>query len=210
MSYPKLQKGTLPEELREECYCPSCGSILRPIETVDPWAVCLSCTADHRFFVLPTPPLAADSATAASACFPQATGQDFDAVAYFWLSESEARSILNEQLAELLRVILEGRSLSKKLPFLHCPICSGPLSAYEQPDIWVQGLCCPEGHTWASRGGRLMCVFGRDHFILHREPSDEVVRQLVVGWLKGFPVTDSNLPESVRAVLRNSRFGMTS
>jgi hypothetical protein len=52
-----------------------------------------------------------------------------------------------------------------------------------------------------------MRVSARPRFVLHGEPSDEVVRQLVSGWLEVDPRFGSNLPESVRVVLENSRFG---
>jgi hypothetical protein len=164
-------------------------------------AVCLACPAGHRFFVMPEGPLAVETAKAASAQFPELEHLRPEQVAAFWLSDSVARSILNEQLAELLRVILEARSRSNSLHFSYCPICGGGLSEYVQPDIWVRGLRCSQGHSWAERGGRLGCALGSTRFGLCAEPSESVVRQLVSCWLKGNPQLDTNLHRSVRQVL---------
>ena len=202
-----MHAASVPEQLRSRCYCPSCGGELTCAETADPLAICLACPSDHRFFVMPEGPLAVETAKAASAHFPELEHQEPEQVAAFWLSDSVARSILNEQLAELLRVILEARSTSNSLPLSYCPICGGGLSEYEQPDIWVRGLRCSHGHSWAERGGRLGSVLGSTGFALRAEPSESVVRQLVSGWLKGNPHLDTNLHRSVRQVLAASIFG---
>jgi hypothetical protein len=156
---------------------------------------------------MPEAPLAVETAKAAFAHFPELEHQDSDQVAAFWLSDPSARNILNEQLAELLRVILECRSASGSLPFSYCPICGAALSEYKQPDIWVRGLRCSQGHTWAERGNRLGCVLGNTRFDLRAEPSEPVVRQLVSGWLKGNPYIDSNLHRTVHQVLAGSIYG---
>ena len=202
-----MQAASVPDKLRTECYCPSCRGELSPSATVDPFAVCLSCPTGHRFFVMPEAPLALETAKASSSRFPELEHREPQQVATFWLSDPAARSILNEQLAELLRIILEASARSDSLRFSYCPICGGALSEYEQPDIWVRGLRCSEGHAWAERGGRLGCVLAGIRVGLCAEPSEAVVRQLVSGWLNGNPHLDSNLHDSVRQVLAGSIFG---
>ena len=196
-----MRPASLPEELLAECYCPECGGDLAPAKTVDPWAICLSCQAGHRFFVMPEPPHYGEGAEASSAQFPQLKGKGPEAVATFWLTDPAARSMLNEQLAELLRVILEASSVSASLSFSYCPFCGGALTEYEQPDIWVRGLRCPSNHSWAERGGRLSCLLRGFAYRIHTELSDKVARQAVSAWLGGNPHLDPNLHESVRWVL---------
>src|SRR5262245_35090349 len=166
-----MHAATLPAELSGKCYCPSCSGELSRAKTVDPWAICLACPSGHRFFVMPEGPLAVETADAASAHFPELDAQEPAQVAAFWLSNTRARSILNEQLAELLRTILEDRSPSDSLRFSFCPICCAELAEYEQPDIWVRGLRCIHSHAWAERGGQLGCVLGTARFGLCAEPS---------------------------------------
>jgi len=201
-----VQAASLPEELRTRSHCPSCGGGLTRSVTADPWAICLSCPADHRFFVMPAAPLALETARAASAHFPELEGRQPAEIASFWLSDPFCRSILNEQLAELLRAILEARPRSDSPRFLRCPLCGTELSEYDQPDVWVRGLRCARDHTWAERGGRLDGVVTSAPFSLRAEPSDGVVRQLVAGWLSGNPQLGSDLHESVRNVLASSVF----
>jgi hypothetical protein len=198
-----VRVASIPEEIRTKC--PSCGAALAQSETVDPYAICLACPTGHRFFVMPEGPLAIATATAAAAHFPGLERRNRKQVAEFWLSDPSARRLLNQQLAELLRTILEARSRDEALRFHYCPVCGGELSEYDQPDIWVRGLRCSQNHSWAERGGRLGSL--SIGLALHAEPSAAVVRQLVSGWLKGNPQLDSNLHESVRRVLASSELG---
>jgi hypothetical protein len=128
-------------------------------------------------------------------------------VASFWLHDPAAREVLNEQLAELLRVIVEGRDVSAEAEFAYCLVCGSPFTKYDQDDIWVQGLRCDQEHLWVVRGGRLFCSFLGQPFGLHSEPSEHVVKQLVRGWLNQNPLLEPQLHESVRRVLATSRFG---
>jgi hypothetical protein len=197
-----MRPAELPEPL--DWRCPACREALVASECADPFAACISCSAGHRFFVMPESPLAGETASAAGMHFPQLEGQPVEVVAAFWLAESAARSALNEQLAELLRIIIENRRVSIELPFSYCPVCGDELSEYQQPDIWVQGLRCSQGHSWASRGGRLFSIVAGARLRLHAEPSDATVARLIVGWLKGKPRLDPQLHESVRRALGRS------
>jgi hypothetical protein len=149
---------------------------------------------------MPDPPVATASEQASLAQFEGLDTQELTEIARFWLSNPEARRILNDQLAEILRVTLERSARSEPLSFSFCPICSDALTKYEQPDIWVRGLRCGNGHEWAERGGKL----GSEHFRLHSEPTGDVVGGLVSAWLGDNPFLRSNIHPSIRRVLETS------
>jgi hypothetical protein len=197
-------KAEIPETLRLNGCCPSCGDQLVRGECVDPRAICFVCQRNHRFFILPKPPLAGDSAKAASLYLPELDGWPQEAVASFWLTEPAARSMLNEQLAELLRSILEARRVFDEPLFSFCPICGAALGECDQPDIWVTGLRCATGHVWFVRGNRLFCALSNERIELRAEYSHTAIRQLIAGWLKGRSDLASNLHDSVRRVLMSS------
>jgi hypothetical protein len=196
-----MRAAQLPEKLRTECYCPSCCDQLLPGECADPWAICLACKKEHRFFIMPESPLAVNSGTAASRAFAELAGRSHDAVARFWLSDPAARSVLNEQLALILRAIAEGRRVISEPLFSFCSICGGELSEYESDDIYVQGLRCPTGHNWSLRGGYFRTAIASALVGLQAEYSDAAVCQLVSTWLKGSPGLDQQVHASIRHVL---------
>src|SRR6266478_3778841 len=191
-----MNAAKLPEQLRAECHCPSCGDDLRPGKCADPWTICLSRARGHRFFIMPQPPLAADTVMD-GANFPPMSGHSPEAIANYWLSDPLARSLLNQQLAELLRAFLESRRVTDEAEFSFCPICGEALVEYDQPDIWVKGLRCHAGHSWALRGGHLYSL----PLELLAEHSDAVVSRLIAGWLKDNPHLKPYLHESIRRVL---------
>ena len=192
----------IPKELRTKRFCPTCGDDLNLHQCADPWAICLACEGDHRFFIMPPTPRAVDTAKASS--FPEMSTLSPSAIASFWLTDPHARRLLNEQLAHLLRATLESRHVLDEPSFLFCPICRETLAEYEQPNIWVQGLCCQRSHCWALRGGHLFSAMANMRFELHAEYSDAAVGQLIAGWLKGGAHLRSNLHESIRRVLMSS------
>lgn len=196
-----MRAAQLPEELRTECYCPSCCNHLLPGECADPWAICLACEKEHRFFIMPESPLAVNSGTAASRAFAELAGRSHDAVARFWLSDPAARSVLNEQLALILRAIAEGRRVIREPIFSFCPICGGELTECEPDDIYAWSLCCPAGHSWSLRSGRFSTKIAATLLRLQGEYSDAVLWQLISGWLKGNPLFDQQLHASIRHVL---------
>jgi len=182
-------------------HCLACASRLDLLECVDPFAACLSCINGHRYFALPESPLATDVERASSIELPGLQGLSPEGIASFWLSDSSARASLNEQLAILLRVFLEGRHLPSEPPLSFCPSCGDALEAFEQPNIWVQAVRCASRHEWASRGSRICGFFHQSWVVLQSEPSDTVVAELVRGWLKGRPELDPQLHKSLRSVL---------
>lgn len=200
-----MREAQMPEQLQAECFCPTCHDKLVRTESADPWAICLACKGGHRFFIMPESPLSADSGKAASFRFPQLSGRSPEAIASFWLSEPAARSVLNSQLAQLLRAVVEGRQVLDEPVFSFCPICGGQLLDYEQDDIWVQGLRCPAGHIWYLRGGYLWTPIGGTLVGLQAEYSDAQVDQSISSWLKGHRLLDPQLHETIRRVLADSR-----
>jgi hypothetical protein len=199
-----MRPAQLPAHLRAKCSCPSCGRHLVPTQCADPWAIDLVCENGHHFFITPEPPLAGDSAKASSLHFPELRGRSLEGIAAFWLSEPAARSVLNGQLALLLRAILEARRVPGEPLFSFCPECGGALSDYDWQDIWAQGLRCPSGHIWGLRGGRLASAIAGTSVELQAEFSDAVIRQLIGSWLKSDPHLGPNLHDSVRRVLVGS------
>ena len=198
-----MRRATLPDDLLAGCRCPECAGALAPGESADPWALCLRCESGHRYFVMPESPSHRQAAEAVSARFPELEGKNPADIAAFWLKEPSARRLLNEQLAELLRFILESAAGDPGLSFRYCPFCGGALARYEQPDVWVNGLRCDNGHEWAERGGRLSCVLRRFGYVFHADLDESVARTLALGWTRDNPTLASDLPESVRRVLED-------
>jgi len=200
-----MHAANITEELRAELHCPSCGNDLVQRKSADPWAICLVCNTDHRFFIMPLSPLAAFTATAASITLPEIGGLSAPAIAAFWLSDQRARWVLNEQLALLLRAIIESRRILEEPHFSFCPICGAALEEYERPlDLYMKGLRCQSDHRWALRGGRLFSAMETVKLELQAEYSDAVVSQLIASWLKRDPCLEPNLHDSVRQVLLSS------
>jgi hypothetical protein len=144
-----------------------------------------------------------DQSATASTFRPVGLPDDPRGITAFWLSDPKARGVLNSQLAEILRTILEPTSLAEPASALHCPLCSGNLFEYEQDDIWVRGLKCPAEHCWSQRGGRLAAILASGHFTLHSEIPESSIDSLLQWWLKGDPHLESNLHESVRSVIQH-------
>ena len=197
-----MHQPKIPKELLAKRYCPTCDGNLNSAKCADPWAICLTCDGDHRFFIMPPAPLAADTVKAAS--FPEMSTLSLPAIASFWLTDPHARWALNEQLAHLLRAALESRRVLDEPRFLFCVMCGETLVEYEQPDIWVQGLGCQRGHCWALRGGHLSSAMVNIRLKLDAEYSDTIVGQLIAAWLKGGAHLGPNLHESIRRVLMSS------
>ena len=163
---------------------------------------------DHRFYILPTTPLAESTARAAG--LEVALGEEANElqIIEYWLGDEKARKVLNAQLAEILRSIADergGRSIDDSPSFSSCPLCAKPLEPFDQPDIWVLGLRCGSGHEFSQRGGSIW-TSGRasgENVALERELSASTLRTLVDGWLEGHPAADAQVHESIRRVLQS-------
>jgi len=200
-----MRAANITEQLGIEFHCPSCGDHLVSSQCADPWAICLACERDHRFFIMPPGPLAASTATASGISFPELSSLSPPSIASFWLSAPRARWVLNEQLAQLLRSIVESRRVSDEPHFSFCPICGDTLAEFDWLfDCYHQGLHCRSGHRWAARGGCFSSAMETVRLELHAEYSDAVVRQLIAAWLKRDPHLEPNLHDSIRQVLLSS------
>jgi hypothetical protein len=201
-----MRIATIPEQLGGVSYCPTCGARVSQVSSYDPFAICFMCPSEHRFFVMPEPTYSMGTPKATSVSFPDLKGQTPQQVASFWLSDATARGFLNEQLAMLLRVILEGSARVDALRFLYCPVCGDSLIR-DGGDAWVDGYRCARGHRWGERGGRLGCPIGPGSpFGLCAEPTRSVVEFLISAWLRGGRELDAQLDSSVREVFASSVF----
>jgi hypothetical protein len=154
---------------------------------------------------MPPGPLAAFTATAAGITLPEIGRLSTPAIASFWLSDPRARSVLNDQLALILRAIIESRRILDEPYFSFCPICADALEEYDRPlDLYMKGLRCQRDHCWALRGGRLFSAMEAVKLELQAEYSDAVLSQLIAAWLKRDRHLETNLHDSVRQVLLSS------
>ena len=176
---------------------------MRRTHCADPFSMSLACQGGHRLFLMPQGPSATESARAATANYPELENLDTAQVAEFWLADPTARTLLNQQLAELLRGILEGHFPPAPLTLAFCPICATKLVPSGGGDGWTQGLRCSRDHRWEHRGSQITYVRGTRAFTLITEPSEGVAHQLASGWLEGNPAMDTNLHLSVRRVLEH-------
>ena len=200
-----MTSAVIPEEFAQR-HCPSCGKPLTLNQCSDSRAICLVCTNDHRFYVLPDAPLAAESAKAGLMQLPQLKSAPPEAIASYWLSDPAARFILNEQLADLLRTILDAHVAPCDPEFSFCPFCGLAFAEFEQPDIWVRGLACSDGHVFSTRGNKLATTVDGKRLTFHSEHSFAAMKALITGWLKPDPRLEAQLHESIRFVLLSSRF----
>lgn len=173
---------------------------------IDPWALGLSCDAGHRWFVEPHVD-ARDSAKAAAARFPELDALAPADVASFWLGEPRARTILNEQVAQLLRTILEGTAPEHVAPAAFCALCASRLAPAEVPGTGLHGLSCDGGHVWmeARLGLHNVQSLGEE-LVLRPELSLQATTNLVRWWATPNPRLDSNMHESIRRVLASSKY----
>lgn len=187
-------------------HCPACGKTMDAIPTADPFAVCLSCSSQHRFFILPDPPGAAESACAATLTVPVSSETAPFAVAEYWLSNPIARSVLNSQLAEILRSLVDGWRLASELEVERCPHCAGILRALQPTDNWVSRAECQSGHEWFMRGGRIW-EEREPHLELKSELSVALLDRLIIAWLTDPRLEPENqVHASIRSALQQFAF----
>lgn len=203
-----MERPELPPELQRVCYCPDCARPLVVAPTLDPWILCLACDAGHRYFVEPDVDRRM-SATAAAAKFAELDAADLNATALFWLTDARARAILNMQVAQMLRAVLEQRAPERTATATYCPVCATALVEGTVSVSPKTGLVCSAKHEWFLLLRSLSAITGvKEAFVLHPEWSRQGMVNLVHAWLEdeGYPQLRGDLPESVRAVLLNSVF----
>jgi hypothetical protein len=174
-------------------------------DSIDPWAVVFECSAGHRFSI-EAQTASRDSSKAADASFPELEGGSPKSVAYFWLTDPRARSILNAQLAQLLRAVVDDRVANARLEVTRCPICSGQLD--DVADAPTHRVACPDRHEWRRHSSEI----SRDGhgeaepYALWAEHDRTAIGRLIARWLQRDPALTSNLHESVERSLRDCRF----
>lgn len=199
-----MSPATLPSELSQKRYCPTCGSASSIANSIDTWAVFLECPAGHRFSIEPRTP-SSESRKAARASFPELEGSSPKSVARFWLTEPRARSILNAQLAQLLRAVVDDRSARVCLALQYCPLCAGVLD--DVPHAPSSEVACSNRHGWRRYSWQLArdgqsC---EDPYVLWAEHDRVAIGRLIAMWLQRDPATAHNLHESVERALRDSQ-----
>jgi len=170
-------------------FCPTCGDEFGPYPLMDIYLKGYSCANGHYFYSEIKKVLAVDSAKAQSFPSPKFNGENDGEIIEYWLTNEEARSKLNTQIAVIIRRIHEitkqKKHISKQVnAFTRCTICNNELIKYEQPDIWVVGKKCSQSHEVAERGNAIHFFHSGELVELSAEMSDDLVLWLSKQWLK--------------------------
>jgi hypothetical protein len=205
-----MRKAEPPQPLKPRCYCPDCGDSLAEISCEDPLTLCLACKSDHRFFIMPKAiqvtldQFKAIGIQLSAIKVPASNCNSIDSVASFWLLQTEHRDLLDSQLAEMLRAILDrtrhNRTIQKPLHFHWCPVCKSKLLEFKQMDVWMRGLKCSQEHTFYLRGGWLSGSVSGVELVLTAEVTDSILNNFIKGWLKPNRELAPLLPHSIRQV----------
>lgn len=183
-------------------HCPSCGARLTRDRAADCLQEVMVCAHRHSYVVLR--PVHIGNGVVADILLEHVADQSLDSVAERWLSDEAGRLQLHDELAALLRVFRYGPGAQPAAPSRYCPCCGGELVKYEQPDVWVLGLRCSQGHEWTERGGRIGgCVAGTWRGLETTLSSRQAAR-LATTWLKN-PQLATYVPESIRPILEALR-----
>jgi|GEM_PF-4367125 len=133
-------------------FCPFCKLGLKEYELIDPYLVGLKCENHHYFHI----------EMIKDGCFDDKSLQSDKTtsleIAKDWLTDKNLRKQLQNQLAEVLRKYVNMQASvtvdeENHDVFNFCPICGFPLEKFEQDDVWVEGLECPNKHVFYSRNG---------------------------------------------------------
>lgn len=182
-------------------HCAVCATKVLRTSSSDPRAECLTCGEGHRCVLATWSPLASATATASVTAWPELQGADAAASARFWLSDTAAREVLNDDLATILRVYLDGPARDA-VALNRCPMCGLDLSEVHDPaDAWVRTTACIEKHLWAVRGRRISSRMDHQSVSFIFEPSAECLQTLARAWLEPVAAIQSNVHPSVRLVL---------
>jgi hypothetical protein len=132
-------------------FCPACKLPLDEYEILDPFMAGLRCKNNHCFHIEIAHGEFKNNALMAN------TTNNIE-IATEWLTNTELRAEIQNQVAEILRKYIElsdsnytdtEETNSNKF----CPICGLTLEEFKQDDVWVQGLKCSNGHQLYSRSG---------------------------------------------------------
>jgi predicted RNA-binding Zn-ribbon protein involved in translation (DUF1610 family) len=135
-------------------YCPSCGKQLEKVEIVDVHAKGYKCENGHYLHSLQ------DVYTGQTMGSYLDLKSDKDAPADIlkeWLSNFRLRDHLNDNLANIIRVILDTKdgkqSATEQYRYDYCPTCGDKFQNVPTDDLYVAILKCGHEHTFLSRGG---------------------------------------------------------
>lgn len=153
-------------------YCPICKGSLFSRDSADIFVLLLHCSSDHQFHVPQKRVLTND------------TGRKYRKLSFDsndktltikkWLSDPTYRSHLNDQMAEILRLLLESNETAYNKPaqkergILYCPFCGEEVKRQrllDNLDIYSQELKCVKGHNFTYRNC-LMVHEGNEHLEL--------------------------------------------
>ncbi len=184
--------------------CPHCKTRLQERPRLDRFSHGIVCENGHRFFLKTKTVLAANSIVRNKFILPTTLKEPL-AITQYWLTDENARSHLNDQLAEILVRIHEIETRGVNIPdrpsFHYCPFCQQSLSDRGSEDGWVIDLYCSNNHRWGSRGGSLRGIFNNERVELSTEMTDTVLETMIDAWLDN-PRQATNLHSSVEHVLR--------
>lgn len=188
-------------------YCPTCGAELTPYSLIDIHLSGLSCQNKHYFYETNKDVLSVDSLRVKEIKKTASKNKNDLELIEYWLTEKEARSVINDQIAVILRriyeIIKEQRHIHyEKSVFVLCPICRGKLETFKQPDVWVEGLKCNNSHKYYERGDTIRFKVHDILRNLSKEMSDETVLFLVDGWLKENSLSDTQLHDDMKRIMK--------
>lgn len=202
-----MEVAHTPTVFLQGIWCPQCGKRSSPKGCADPFAVCFACAMDHRFYIPAAYAVSSQTEKASSLSVPAVAGASDAEIAQYWLTNPYARGHLNSQLVELLRQFVEHRALSYEPRFNWCPACGKSLSPFDQPDVWVQGLACENGHEFMERGGYISGSLGGEHISLLAEYPATAMKAVIGGWLKPNSIFAHQMHPTVRNILEHFASG---
>lgn len=136
-------------------YCPSCGEKLDKIKIIDIHAEGFKCANGHFLNLLKDEVYTWQ--TMGSYLELKSGKEAPEEVLKEWLSNPLLRDHLNDNLAGIIRFILDKRVEKQKAkePNRHayCPTCGEKLKDVATDDLYVAILKCKNDHTFVSRGG---------------------------------------------------------
>jgi len=171
----------------DNCYCPKCGKKLIKKQSTDIYGKELICEDNHWFYVPERIFYSGATITAKNKMIPENLIED-DQIIEYWLSNKEARNVLNSQLVEILLRILNYRKTGKHVPtdgkdhFFNCLICGEKLNHFNAQNVWVAGLICSRDHKYFERGYGLRFGEQNKHLEIKEEMQDGILVQLIKSW----------------------------
>lgn len=201
-----IYKVNVDTNLLNSLKCPSCKADLNKHEIIDIFELGLSCKNNHRFYVEIRIPLSTNTENCAVIEWPLANDNEL-VVIQSWLTDFNLRSKLNNQLANIIRRILEIKSKKINIEnnyevFKYCIFCSNELSEFQQNDVWVKGLECIKHHRFLVRNGLGFQVNGYS-LKLQDDMSNSILVNLVEAWLRPNKFLEKQLHEQIKRILKD-------